>query len=238
MNAPGVFTKASAGLALFAGLAFSGTVYNTGVSADGRALTAPGSQDVNYPYSSISTCCSQVDNYVATSAQIAAGSYNGASSWIADTSTAQWIEDGVHSGANFGFETTFTLTQAEIDAGGISLSGEIAMSGLFVAIDLNGESEDGSAAFSEDYGTALHPFDITSGFQVGTNTLIFSEQWTNSNQVNLGNANVGIMVDDMDLTGAPEPGAWLLLALSLAAVGCPTLVRRARSRRVSVSQSN
>ncbi len=207
--------------------AMAATVFNTGVDDTG-ALLAAGTQDDNFPLMSISSCCGAgVNTYVESAAQIAAGAYSGASALVADTPTAQWIGGGLHSGAIFGFAETFTLTEADIDAGGLEITGEVGLTDLYNNISLNGHS-DLSDAFSEDYGAALHNFTIDSGFQVGTNTLVFSEVWTDTDQTTHGNNTPGLIVDDLVLSGgaAPEPGTFALLGGCLAAAAATRRFRK------------
>jgi hypothetical protein len=216
-------------------MAFGAQVYNTGVTAGGGGLATPGNEDANYPLLFISTCCfSGIQNNVATAPQLAAGSYSTANAWIGNTATAQWVTDGSpHSSAYFTISTTFSLTLADILAGGLQITGMLALSADYTQIALNGNVASGNS-FVTDFGAALHPFTVTNGFAAGTNTLTFIQQWTDEYQVNLGNANIGFMVDQLQIAGGdggggavPEPSTYVMLGVGLAGLG----YRRFRSNR-------
>lgn len=201
---------------------FSAQVFNTGVATGGGLETA-GAQDVHYPLLFPSTCCfSGIENYVATAPQIAFGSYSGAAAWMANTATAQWVTSGSpHSGAYFEISTTFTLTPGDMLAGGLQITGLLALSADYDFISLNGVASTGNS-FTTDFGAALHAFTINDGFVAGTNTLKFSQQWTDGYQITFGNARVGFMVDQLQIAGGegggavPEPATYTMLSLGLA----------------------
>jgi len=217
-------------------LAHAAQVFNTGVTAGG-GLETPGQPDIHYPLFFPSTCCfSGLPTMVALPANIANGSYSGASAWTPNTATAQWtVYNGPTSSALFEFSTTFTLTPGDILAGNLQLSGMMAMASNFVRIQLNATS-DTDDAFTTDFGAALHPFTVTSGFVSGENKLTFVQEWTDANQIAFGNSFQGLLVDQLTLTGGegggavPEPSTYAMLGLGLAGLA----YRRFRS----VSNSN
>jgi len=208
--------------------AFAGPV-NTGSDGMG-GLISLGAVDSNFLLFP-STCCGSGLNVNAfPSSFLTGGAYPGASA-LSNTATAEWIGYtgfGPHwaggSNATAAFSETFTLSSGDIAAGNLDLSGLVGMTGTYDEIVFNGHV-DTADSFAEDFGASLHSFDISSGFQAGTNTLSFVETWPTALGTTYGSLSTGVIVDDLELSGgsAPEPATFALLGGSAVILG---LIRR------------
>jgi hypothetical protein len=209
--------------------ASAATVFNTGVDSSGNLL-ALGDVDSNFLLFPSTCCGSGLTVNAFSSTFLSDGAYPGASP-LENTATAQWIGYtgfgpywATGSNATAAFSETFTLTDADIAAGNLDISGMLGLTGTFDEILLN-STVDTADGFAPDYGQSLHSFNLSTGFVAGTNTISFVESWTDAEASEFGKSSEGVIVDDLSLSGgaAPEPGTFVLLGASLVAI---RLIRR------------
>lgn len=183
-------------------------LFNTGLDSSGNYLVT-GAPDGNY-----SVIASPSGSFVPVATDdsiwpLVAGP------WVANNPTfSRWISPQTNSGGpagNYVYRTTFNIP-ANANLSTVMIGGVWGTDDPGTDILINGSSTGQiSAAF-----TTLVPFMVTSGFNVGLNTLDFL----------LTNAGgpTGLRVDRFrgkyDLI--PEPGTWILAALGLGGL----LVRR------------
>jgi hypothetical protein len=208
------------------------TNFNTGADDSGTLLAA-GASEQHFSLVFPTLCCySGLSTNVFGTNFLTAGDYAGGPA-LHNTATAEWIgyngfgplwANGT-DGNEFAFVYQFSLTQADIDAGGLNLTGSLGLTGDLTSLSLNGVTNSLASFF--DAGQNLHPFSVTNGFQVGTNSLRIGEEWTYAQGNTYGNNSLGIIVDNASFSSnaTPEPAT-----LGIAGLGGLLVLLRVRRR--------
>ena len=178
------------------------TIYNTGQSTGGTALTA-GTADTHYTL--ISAPAGVPLTAIATAANPA---------WTPDTASTDWISPGASgntgwAAGTYDYQTTFSLTG--LNAATAQLAGLWSADNT-ACIYLNGANT-GDCLGSSAYGT-LTNFSITSGFIAGINKLDFV--------VVNGDGPTGVYAQVSGTASAsavPEPSSWALALSGVAGAG-------------------
>jgi len=218
-------------IAVIAPMAFCATI---GIHSTGSGLE-PGELDPNYTLT-VNALGNGTSTYVAEGLAQTGWPLNG--TWATDPPAA-WIAPqanvvdipGTGSDTHYVYTTTFNLTTG-FDPATANLTGYWTADNYIGQVQLNGQTVFSSnSCMSPDaqggfFFQHLYPFDISSGFQSGINTLSFAV--TNSNCFNTPPMTnpTGLLVDisgTVDLTGAvvaplgslPEPGTLFCTALGL-----------------------
>ncbi|MDG3007375.1 PEP-CTERM sorting domain-containing protein [Paludisphaera mucosa] len=168
-------------------------LYNTGVNSS-HGLLADGASDLHYT--------------VAYEAGAATAPVVGrlAGSWVANTSTAQWIvPTGGQPNGTYTYATTFTVGGGA-DLASAVIGGRLTSDDMIQDVFLNGQSL-GITTTDESYGSWFN-FSAASNFQIGVNNLVFVTKNTHG-------APTGLIVE---MTGSynaavPEPSSMALLGL-------------------------
>lgn len=181
-------------------------LFNTGVDGSGTAWGAGGVSDIHY--NAILFPSTPFTPVTITDTAFPFPP------WLANNANSRWIgprASGQGPSGNYGYRTTFNLP-ANADLSTVMLGGAWATDNVGSNIRINGiPTGQNSLSF-----TALTPFTVTSGFQVGLNTLDFI--------LANGSGPTGLRVDRIrgkyDLI--PEPGTFFLAAIGIGGL----LVRR------------
>ena len=204
-----ILTVAMSALLFTLSATASADLRNTGVDGSGVALNY-GDADLHYSLT------------LPGGAAATAMAVQKHSNWVAPPADAQWIAPtpvGTDDAAGiYIFETTFEAQSTN----GLSISGKWATDNSG-EIWLNDQNTGITRAFGSvgDYGfQSLEPFEITSGFVAGVNTLQFRVQ--NGDQYlphGIPAGPMGLPVTDMTMNVVPVPGAVLLGVLGLSVAG-------------------
>jgi hypothetical protein len=186
---------------------------NTGTSG-GVALVGAGVADPNYSLivQPGSATAVTVDHTIYP---IVAGP------WVPNNPASRWIGPDASSqgpAGNYTYRTTFTVPANAI-LSTVNVSGLWGTDDPSIDIYINGNSTGNvSAGF-----TSLVPFNVNSGFVLGTNTLDFA--------LNNVGGPTGLRVDHMIGTyQVPEPASFGLVGVAFVAVAVAGVVRRNRVR--------
>jgi len=148
--------------------------------------------------------------------------------WVANNANSRWIgptSNGNAPSGNYSYRTTFTLP-ANTNLSTVNISGLWSTDDSSIDIYINGNPT-GNGAFGH---TALWPFSVTSGFQVGLNTLDFD---LNNSPLAGAFSPTGLRVDHIVGTYqiiVPEPGTACVAAVALCLIFGTTRRRRSEIR--------
>jgi hypothetical protein len=222
------------------------TVFGTGLNGAGQFL-APGASDTHYTliFNSFGTGSTPVVPVGANPLQavtegVPVGWPTAPTAWAPDA-LAQWISPALDvvsipgSGIDtvYTYQTTFNLTG--LDPTTAQLSGHWAADNYIAQVQLNGipvytASGCGSPA-NWSFQNPM-PFNISSGFQSGTNTLTFFTINSTCDNIPPHTNPTGLLVDiagtAAPISAVPEPGT---LAAAAVGLGCACLIRLRRKIR-------
>jgi hypothetical protein len=203
-------------------------IYNTGVDGS-NALLADGAPDTHYTLTSVPSGTTSV---VSRTNPLAGA-------WVAPNTVSQWIgpaTDASFTGApgNYTYRTTFSL--AGLQASTASITGRWSTDNTGVSILLNGVdiSTLGSTPYTGGGFNAFTPFTIASGFNSGTNELLFTLNNAPGSPV-LDNPT-GLRVElagVADPTAIPEPSDIMGTAIAFGSV---VLLKRNLTKKKSISK--
>jgi hypothetical protein len=222
----------------FAASASTIGVFGTGVDGSGNALAA-GSVD---PHWTVAGGPNAFVGQGATVSEASTISMPGgwpftAGGWIAPSvlaPVAQWIAPtpdlfsmSESADTEFDYSTTFSLTGLQLNT--VELKGFFAADNQTLGLYLNGvlipgTTQPGTPANFE-FNT-LSPFDVTSGFVGGVNTL--SLHTLNANTGNPNPSGGILQVSGTGIAAIPEPGTLAVVASGLTLLG---MVHKRRRRR-------
>jgi hypothetical protein len=178
-----------------------GSVYSTGVDDAGNLL-APGAVDSHY--------------FVSTGAgPFTIGSGGLAASWAPNTAASQWISAAANilaGGGPFFYAINFNLVG--LDPGSAQIVLDVSADNQS-AVLLNGNAV-GTVAFPG--WTAFTPLTISTGFQAGLNTLVFSIP-NNDTSPDDGPTGLQVRVISATAYAIPEPASAALAGLGLLLAG-------------------
>lgn len=185
------------------------SIWNTGVDGSGNAL-APGVVDTHYAL-------------ITPGGAAPAIATNPNPLWVvaADPTKSSWIAPSLSSTTDPVGVYTYTLTfNIDLD----EIPTELSLGGQWASdnpseIFFNGVST-GFTRSEPDTFITLADFEITTGFQLGANTLVFEVE----NTATVGPNPTGLLVTGLELEGYPNPiipapGALLLVSLGTGVIG-------------------
>ncbi len=194
-------------------------LFNTGVDTSGTVMAHGTVGDPHYSLMSVPGGTSDV-RIITSAGGWPVGPYFG------DNTTSRWIgpnndSDLTGPQGNYIYRTLFDLTGYDASSANIIGGWSTDNDGLDILI--NGISTGHSTAFDQ-FRTGFAPFEISSGFIAGMNTLdfvVYNKSLPTALRVEMaGTANIA--------PGVPEPGTWAMLAGSGLA-GAMLLIRRRRA---------
>jgi hypothetical protein len=182
-------------------------LFNTGVDASGNLLIgSDGTLDPHYDVISGPGIGAPVDAVTFKHP-----------AYFADGPNSRWISSdagGSQGNGTFVFQTTFTLP-ALFDPAATFIQVSCATDNFMAGATLNGSGVGGACT---GFGGFASPFNITSGFQAGTNTLQFSVGDSGPPMAFRAEYVSNTRVLPGPGPGVPEPASVLLLGFGLAAM--------------------
>jgi len=133
-------------------------LFDSGVDANGNALTTVGSQD---PHWTLPVTQTGTNGMNAVTASLASG-------WVPNSATDAWISPTSSDEAAPGLYTYHTTFNVPSVGGGVSLTGSLTGADDVVDFQINGASTGYSRTSAY---TGFLPFRVNGGVSVGTNTL-------------------------------------------------------------------
>ncbi|MEN9467008.1 MAG: hypothetical protein RL081_1009 [Pseudomonadota bacterium] len=196
-------------------------LFSTGVD-DSNTVLATGAVDIHYTL---------LAGYPSSTVYAVNDAEGFPGYWMAPSAASKWItpviSNGTASGAfpslsSFQYQTTFDLTG--IDLLTASISGKATADNAVLGIKINGID----IGFSSSGYSTFSSFVISSGFQTGINTLIFTvENW--SGPTGLRTELAGSF-ERLPVSAVPEPETYAMMLAGLGLVG--SIVRRRKGRQV------
>lgn len=184
-------------------------LFNTGVNSGGGLLPTWATD----PHYTVSAGDGPYAIYVPSSS----------STWVPNTSTAQWISPSyftIGSGSSYNYTTTFTVG-ANANLSTVSIGGKYASDDRITDVLLNGHSLGLSTGLG-DFGS-FTSFSIASSvyFQHGVNSLTFKTS-------NFNYTSTGLIVDGLagSYNAVPEPSSIAMLGLGVVGLAAGRRFRR------------